>query len=64
MSDDLGVCPYFWRYECLPGYDPDAVCAFGCRDEPECVTCAPSGGWPSVNAALASSRASVEEQHD
>lgn len=47
-DDDLGVCPYYARYESLPGHDPTAVCAFGCYDEPQCVTCVPRGGWPSV----------------
>jgi hypothetical protein len=51
-DDDLGMCPYYWRFECLPGYDPEGTCFMGCSDEPSCVTCEPSGGWPSVHAAL------------
>lgn len=47
---DLGTCPYFARYWGHKGHDPEAVCAFGCRDEPECVTCRPTGGWPSERA--------------
>ena len=44
---DLGMCPYYARYESLPGHDPKATCTFGCRDEPQCLTCEPDGGWPS-----------------
>lgn len=42
------LCPYFARYNSLPGHDPEAVCTFGCRDEPQCVTCEPNGGWPEL----------------
>lgn len=45
--DDLGTCPYYARWCNAPGHDPEATCGFGCRDEPECVTCRPWGGWPS-----------------
>ena len=31
-------CPYFDQYYRLPGFDPNAVCAFGCDDEPSCIT--------------------------
>jgi hypothetical protein len=44
---DLGTCPYFARHHGLPGHDPEAICAYGCVDEPECVTCEPGEGWPS-----------------
>jgi hypothetical protein len=30
------------RYESRPGHDPHAICAFGCWDEPVCVT---GGPW-------------------
>ena len=42
------ACPYFARYMNEPGHDPDAVCAFGCVDEPSCVTDQPRGGWPPL----------------
>lgn len=45
---DLGQCPYLPRFWNEPGHDPNATCAFGCYDEPECVTCEPDGGWPSL----------------
>lgn len=41
----LGTCPYFARYHGIKE-DPAATCTFGCRDEPECVTCEPAEGWP------------------
>lgn len=41
------TCPYFARFYSLPGYDPQAVCTFGCWDEPACVTGEPKGGWPA-----------------
>ena len=44
---DLGTCPYFARHQGLPGHDPEAVCSFGCVDEPQCITCIPPDGWPS-----------------
>lgn len=44
---DLGVCPYYVRYYRLPGYDNDAICGFGCWEEPQCITCEPAEGWPS-----------------
>lgn len=44
---DLGLCPYLFRWYSLPGHDPHAVCAYGCRDEPECMTCEPEDFWPS-----------------
>jgi hypothetical protein len=40
-------CPYYARHYELGGYRFDAICIFGCVDEPECVTCEPAGGWPS-----------------
>lgn len=55
-DDDLGTCPYYARYEgltTLPWFDPEGTCYRGCYDEPECVTCVPRGGWPSVHRALA-----------
>lgn len=47
LDGDLGQCPYLARYESLPGHDPAATCGYGCSDEPQCVTCEPTGGWPS-----------------
>ena len=46
-EEDLGTCPYFARHESLPGHDPEAVCSFGCWDEPQCITCCPLEGWSS-----------------
>ncbi len=64
---DYGQCPYYARYESLPGHDPEATCAFGCRDEPACVT----GQWGDYgyasgwNAAMAAaSRLSVPPDRD
>ena len=37
---NLGECDY---------YQGLGTCSFGCRDEPECMTCRPDGGWPVVN---------------
>lgn len=34
-------CGYFARYYNFKNHDPNAVCAFSCRDEPICVT----GSW-------------------
>ena len=42
------ACSYFARWMNEPGHDPDATCSFGCEEEPECVTGAPSGGWPPL----------------
>lgn len=57
---DLGMCPYLARYEGLaelPTYDPDGVCfqmgVCSSVGEPQCVTCSPKGGWPSVHRMLA-----------
>lgn len=36
---NLGACPYYRRIG-------DRLCAFGCGQEPECVTCVPRRGWP------------------
>lgn len=44
---DLGGCPYYALYRRLPGHDPNAICGSGCVDEPACVTCEPTEGWPS-----------------
>lgn len=41
-------CPYFARYYRKPGFDPHAICIYGCREEPSCVTDEPSGGWPMM----------------
>ena len=38
-------CPYLARWEERPGHDPEAICAFGCVDEPACVT---GGPWPDA----------------
>ncbi len=50
---DLGLCPYYLKSSGVPvdlcgvgSYGP-ATCAFGCTDEPDCVTCEPSEGWES-----------------
>ena len=50
LDDDFNgrACPYFARYHSLPGHDPEAGCAFGCVDEPSCVTDQPRGGWPPL----------------
>jgi hypothetical protein len=48
---DMSDCPYFARYAGLPGHDPEGICSYGCRDEPECVTCRPRHGWPSEQGA-------------
>jgi hypothetical protein len=47
VSDDLieipyWECPYLKRWEGVPGFEK-ATCAFGCYDEPACVT---GGPWP------------------
>ena len=34
-------CPYFARYHNFAGHHPQATCAFGCVEEPTCVT----GSW-------------------
>lgn len=46
QTDDLSDCPYFARFTNQPGHDPEATCSYGCVDEPACVTCEPSEGWP------------------
>jgi hypothetical protein len=46
-DEDLGICPYYARYYAIKGYDGNAVCSFGCSDEPQCITCEPLEGWPS-----------------
>lgn len=47
---DLGDCPYLARWRGTPGSDPEATCAYGCADEPECMTCEPEDGWPRERA--------------
>lgn len=42
---DLGDCPYYARNYKLPGYDPEGICGYGCREEPGCVTGEPIDGW-------------------
>lgn len=42
---DLSGCAYYKRYIGAPGHDPNGTCSYGCREEPECVTSAPVGGW-------------------
>lgn len=61
-EDDLGTCPYYARFEgltSLPTYDAEGVCyqmgVCSAAGEPECVTCVPRGGWPSVHRMLAES---------
>lgn len=51
-ENDLGDCPYFATYAGLPWAEKGAVCSYGCWEEPECVTCEPNGGWPSVHAEI------------
>lgn len=41
VGPDLSTCPYFTG---------DGTCGFGCRTEPECVTCIPVEGWPLQRA--------------
>lgn len=43
---NLGDCPYLRRDGTEGAYGPN-TCSHGCSQEPECVTCEPSGGWPS-----------------
>lgn len=43
---DLSSCPYYDRYESLPGHDPQGQCGFDCNDEPACITDCPREGWP------------------
>jgi len=52
-TDDLGDCPYFARWNSIPGHNPHATCSYGCYDEPECVTCEPHGGWPAFRTIIA-----------
>lgn len=47
-EEDLGTCEYFRRYHKLEPYDPEAICSFGCVEEPACITCMPGEGWPSI----------------
>lgn len=51
-EEDLGECGYYARYVNLPGHDPEAICMQTgiCWEagEPLCVTCEPTGGWPSM----------------
>lgn len=42
---NLGACDYYRRCKGEEGFE-NGVCGFGCREEPECVTCEPAGGWP------------------
>lgn len=41
-------CPYFQRFQGLPGHDPNATCTFGCWQEPRCITDEPMRGWPEL----------------
>jgi hypothetical protein len=34
-----GDCPWLLRCNKTPGFDPEGICAYGCREEPECQTC-------------------------
>lgn len=52
-EEDLSDCPYYARYCSAAGHDPQAECSYGCTDEPSCVTCRPSDGWPSERAGQA-----------
>lgn len=69
LGVDLGTCPYFARWRSTPGpFEAQAVCGFDCVDEPECVTCEPVGGWPSVTGVpdddLATWLASVRDERE
>lgn len=46
LNSDLGGCAYYQRCIGTPGFS-DGICSFGCQEEPECITCEPTGGWPS-----------------
>ena len=53
-EDDLGLCPYNLRsYPNHPRHDPTGICdQMGiCEraEEPQCQTCEPTEGWPSIN---------------
>ncbi len=39
LSAAYGQCPYFLDQR-------TGTCSMGCREEPECMTCCPSEGWP------------------
>ena len=39
-------CPYFDRFYQKTGFDPHAICIYGCGEFPLCVTDEPSDGWP------------------
>jgi hypothetical protein len=51
---DLSSCPYYARCNSLPGHDPNGTCfqmgACSAAGEPQCVTCEPIDGWPSLRA--------------
>jgi hypothetical protein len=57
-EDDLSECPYYARYNGLPGHDPSATCfqlgTCSAAEEPMCVTCEPIEGWPSRHEAVES----------
>lgn len=44
QGEDLSDCPY--RLTCNNPDVPTEQCGGGCHDEPQCMTCAPTGGWP------------------
>jgi hypothetical protein len=44
IDGDLADCPY---------YTGTGSCGSGCVDEPECITCRPTGGWPSEHVVAA-----------
>lgn len=52
-------CPYFARHHGWLGHDPSATCAFGCVDEPNCVT----GSWLDDDQ-FASLKAEFEATHN
>jgi hypothetical protein len=58
---EFWLCPYLARHESWPGHDPLAVCAFGCWDEPACVT---GGPWTDdqIAGAIQACQAVTEAQ--
>lgn len=46
VGHDRTSCAYYMRRF---GGDPKGICSFGYQEEPECVTCEPTNGWPEAN---------------
>jgi hypothetical protein len=49
------ACPYF---------KDEGICSGGCRDEPQCKACEPSGGWDGVVYLGKTLRLVPESDHD